>query len=207
MTEKSFMEFLREKETVPEKDRLYYQRWVRSYLNFRAARTIGDNSVEGFMKCLVGKYGNLQVKQARHAMQLYSAFRMRCGTPLTDRVVDKQAETERPRPIPPRVSELQPTPQRLPGSPPTTPPSSQTRWVQSKPAAHATRPAGASSAAPPRPARASSAATPTAAAFCPDYADSAPALNPECVARNLELVLRRGPRRAATAAHALVLSN
>ena len=74
-------------------------------------------------------------------------------------------------------------------------------------AAHATRPAGASSAAPPRPARASSAATPTAAAFCPDYADSAPALNPECVARNLELVLRRGPRRPAAAAHAPVLSN
>src|SRR5208337_5555009 len=94
MTEMSFMEFLREKEIVPERERPYYQRWVRSYLNFRAVRVIGDNSAEGFMKCLVGKYGNLQLKQARHALQLYSAFRMRCGTPLVDRVIDKQATKE-----------------------------------------------------------------------------------------------------------------
>ena len=100
MTEMSFMEFLREKETVSEKDRPHYQRWVRSYLNFRAARTLGDNSVEGFMKCLVGKYGNLQVRQARHVLQVYSAFRMRCGTPLVDRAVDKQAAIGRPRPAP-----------------------------------------------------------------------------------------------------------
>jgi integron integrase len=84
----SFLEFLQDKKTVLDRDRPYYQRWVRSYLNFRIGRTIDKKSVESFIAYLDGKYEDWQIKQARHALQLYSYFRARCGTPLTEQVGD-----------------------------------------------------------------------------------------------------------------------
>ena len=148
MTEMSFLEFLREKEIVPERERPYYQCWVRSYLNFRAVRKIGDNSVEGFMKCLIGKYGNLQIKQARHALQLYSSFRIGCGTPLVHRVVEKEATKGQPTLVSPRTHETQLALQRFPCSLPAV---GQARPVQPKTAATDLHPPQPAAPGPRRP--------------------------------------------------------
>lgn len=124
MTMMSFMDFLREEGTVPAKDLPYYQRWVRSYLNFKAARIRGDTSVESFMACLVGKYEHLQMRQARRALQLYSCFRARCGTPLVGRSSDMQQSPEQMQLVPYRPGQFQPTPPQ-----PSHGPGGQTRLV------------------------------------------------------------------------------
>jgi integron integrase len=108
----SFLQFLEENKTVLEKDRPHLQRWVRSYLNFRTGGTTDDNSIECFITCLIGKYEDWQIRQARQAMQLYVCFKARFGGASVQQSRAAPRPPAPPLPIPSRPGQSQPIPLR-----------------------------------------------------------------------------------------------
>jgi integron integrase len=69
----SYLEFLRAKADIREKDRLAYQKWVEIYTNYRQFSKDNQN-FNGFISYISKKYEDWQVKQARYAIQLYNYY-------------------------------------------------------------------------------------------------------------------------------------
>jgi hypothetical protein len=66
----TFLEFIRVKGEVGEKQLPYYQRWIELYLNLLKRAEKDTANLKGFILFLSNNYEDWQVKQARHAIQL-----------------------------------------------------------------------------------------------------------------------------------------
>lgn len=81
----SFLDFLRDKHQVHERNIPHYQRWVQMNQNWTERPEAKNTTIDEFLSYLADKYADWQIDQARHALQLYSYYQTCCGASKTDR--------------------------------------------------------------------------------------------------------------------------
>ena len=74
-----FIDFLREKASIPARQLPHYQRWVKWYLEFAAGADVDPPLMQGFLAHLGKRCEEWQIEQARRAVQLYAHYRRTCA--------------------------------------------------------------------------------------------------------------------------------
>jgi integron integrase len=77
----SYVEFIRTECKVEATALAYYYHWIQLYLHYSHANPQATNSIDQYISTLNRQYGESQIKQARHALQLYSYYLARYRTP------------------------------------------------------------------------------------------------------------------------------
>ncbi len=70
----SFRDFLLYRGRVQEKKLVFYQNWVEKYIRFSKGNSAGKTSLGDFLQYLSLRYEDWQVKQANHALQLFTYY-------------------------------------------------------------------------------------------------------------------------------------
>jgi integron integrase len=81
----SFPDFVREKQQVPEHCIPFYPQWVEMHRRWAGEPGRKSASIGEFLTSLVSKYAGWQIRQARHALQLYSSYQSCRGASAPDR--------------------------------------------------------------------------------------------------------------------------
>lgn len=121
----AYVEFLRTQVKLDEGVLPHYDRWVRLYLNYQKSNPKVENPVEKFLAAFEKWHEEWKVKQARHALQLYSYFMARRTTLGDTRAgpLPHEADPSSPcpahaplvaRPASPSLSPAQARPEKMP---------------------------------------------------------------------------------------------
>jgi len=70
----SYIDFLRDKTQINEKQLPYYDRWVQKYKSFSGKSEIEETAVRRFLDVVSTQYEDWKLRSARQALQLYSYY-------------------------------------------------------------------------------------------------------------------------------------